>query len=63
MSRAAGHSLFFYGSLRAHEVRVAVLGEDFKSEQMQDASLGNIKYCLLDFIKNSDNEIIHHHYL
>ena len=39
MSRAAGHSLFFYGSLRAHEVRVAVLGEDFGSEQMQDASL------------------------
>ena len=30
---------------------------------MQDASLCNNKIALLDFIKNSDNEIIHHHYL
>jgi gamma-glutamylcyclotransferase (GGCT)/AIG2-like uncharacterized protein YtfP len=39
VSRAEGYSLFFYGSLRAHEVRVAVLGKDFCSEQMQDACL------------------------
>ena len=33
------YSLFFYGSLRASEVRRAVLGSDIRPEQMQDGNL------------------------
>ena len=39
MTNAHGFLLFFYGSLRASEVRVALLGRDFLPEQMQDAYL------------------------
>ena len=39
MTIPQGYSLFFYGSLRASEVRGALLGNDILPEQMQDANL------------------------